>query len=174
MAGDPAQAELWPDADVYVAFDLDADIPADESEEFGAGWDLVGLLDGDQGFAYGREQDVNDRFAWGGIIVRTTRKNFKQTVKWTALERNESTRRLAYPGSTPGLIVVPKPEFHLIAFETREDDKVKRLISKYRAQTDLDADIEDKEDELTKYAFVTTVFPNADGELFVEQPEVGS
>ena len=73
MAGDPSNARLWADADVYVSFDTEAANPADVDTPFGGDWDLVGLLDGDDGFTESRDEDVEDLFAWGGILVRTAR-----------------------------------------------------------------------------------------------------
>lgn len=168
MGGTPANAQIWPDADVYIG-SLTATAPADVDTEFGADWDLVGLLNGEEGFVHSRSEDVNDRFAWGGILVRTTRKNFKQTVKFTALEWNEVTRDLIYPNSTFGELIVPRPKSIRIAFETREDDHVRRLISKYRAEVAVDGDIVEKEDDLTSYGLLATIFPDADGVLFIEQ-----
>lgn len=174
MAGDPANATIWPNADVFVG-GTDAENPATVGDEFGADWDLVGLLDGDAGFAQGRSEDVKDFYAWGGIIVRTSRRNFKQTVKFTALEDNDVTRDLVWPDSPEGSLIVPRPKYIKIAFETREDDVVRRLISQYRAQVSLDADIVDNEGDLTKYELIATIFPDGDGVLFVEQKtDIGS
>jgi hypothetical protein len=176
MAGNPANASLWADADVYVAFDLEAGLPADASTEFGAEWDLVGLLDGEAGFVETRTEEITDHYAWGGIIVRTGRRNFKLTRQFTALEYNATTRRLAWPGSAEGERVVPHPEDILIAFEKRDDDKVHRLISAYRAECDVNGDLTENESELEKHPFVVTIFPDGDGVLFTEQTteELGS
>ena len=165
MAGDPANASLWADADVYVG-PLTAPNPADVDTAFGAEWDLVGLLDGDEGFTQSRDEQTGDHFAWGGVLVRTSRRNFKLTVGFTALEDNETTRELIWPGSTSSLLVVPRPERIRIAFETREGDKVKRLIAHYQAEVDVDGDIVDNESDLTAYGLIATIFPDADGNLF--------
>lgn len=169
MGGDPANASLWADADVYVA-DLGAAIPADEDTAFSGDWDLIGLLDGDEGFSYERSESKTDHFAWGGVLVRTSRKDFKMTAKFTALEWNDTVRGLVYPNSPAGTIIVPRPNRILIAFETREDDVVRRLISAYQAEVDVDGTITDQEDDLTRYPLIATIFPNGDGELFTEQP----
>jgi hypothetical protein len=84
------QARLWAFADVYVSFSDAAD-PANINADFGGGWDLVGLLDGDDGFTHTRDQDINDHFAWGGILIRTSRAHFKQSVKFSALEPTNPT-----------------------------------------------------------------------------------
>lgn len=177
MSGDTANASFWTDADVYIG-DTTATDPADVDTVFGGDWDLVGLLDGDGGFTLARSEDKEDKFAWGGVIVRTTRKNFKQTVAFVALEDNDVTRTLIWPGSTAGEIVVPRPTPIKIAFEMREGDKVRRLISANYAEVDVDGDINENESDLTKYTLIATIFPTTDvspGVIFNEQKtEVGS
>lgn len=171
MAGDPSLATIWPDADVYVA-PVGTALPATAGDAFPVGWELVGLLDGEAGFAHSRDEDRGDLFAWGGVLVRRSRRNFKAAVAFTALEDNETTRSLVWPGSTETEIVVPRPSPILIAFETREGDAVKRLISKKHAEVDVDGDIVDKEDDLTKYELVASIFPDTSTDppqLFVRQ-----
>ena len=172
MAGDPSNARLWADADVYVSFDTEAPNPADVDTAFGVDWELVGLLDGDEGFTESRDEDVEDLYAWGGILVRTARKNFKLTRTFTALEDNETTFRLRWPGSTDDTIVVPsgaRVERVRVAFETVDGDTVHRLISTYQAEITVDGDINENESELSSIPFIVTVFPNDDGELFTVQ-----
>lgn len=171
MAGDPTRASLWPDADVYVG-DVDATDPADVDTEFGGDWELVGLLDGDAGFVHSRNEDTNDLFAWGGSLVRRSRQHFKATAVFTALEDNDTTRDLIWPGSSAGTLVVPRPNRIKIAFETREGDKVRRLISAYQAEVTVNSDITDKEQDLTKYELLATIFPDVSTDpptLFTEQ-----
>lgn len=168
MAGDPASATIWPDADVYTA-PLGTAIPLDASTAFAAAWELVGLLDGDEGFTQSRDEDVSDHYAWGGILVRTSRRNFKLTIGFTALEDNDVVRDLVWPGSAAGQLVVPTPARILIAFETREGAAVRRLISAYQAEVAVDGDITDQEAELTNYPLVATIFPDATGVLLTEQ-----
>lgn len=168
MSGTPSNASVWADADVYIAA-IGSTIPADVSTPFNGSWSFVGLLDGGDGFEESRDQDQKDHYAWGGVHVDTTRKNFKFTKKFTALEDNVVTRSLIWPGSTASSLIVPKPANILIAFETRTGGKVKRLISANYAQVDLDGGIKDGEDDLTKAALVATIFPTADGVLLVRQ-----
>src|SRR5690554_1355186 len=117
MGGDPSKAAVWAFADVYVG-SLEAENPASIDTEFGSDWDLVGLLDGDAGFVYARQEEETDHYAWGGVLVRTSRRNFKQTVAFTALEDNPTTRALIWPGSSASQLIVPKPARIKIAFET--------------------------------------------------------
>lgn len=180
MSGNPENATLWPDADVYIATDVDEANPADETAQFGAGWDLVGLLDGDAGFAHQREEEESDVYAWGGILVRTTRRNFKATVAFTALEDNDTTRGLVWPGSPAGSLVVPRPARVKVGLETREGDTIKRLITALYAEVKLNGEIKDTEADITRYELLATIFPlpsETPGEpatLWVEQTNVGA
>jgi hypothetical protein len=92
MSGNTENARLWADADVYVTPDLAAVVPADADTAFSAAWGLVGLLNGEDGFTQSREEEKNDHYAWGGILVRSSRRNFKLTEKFSALEDNATTR----------------------------------------------------------------------------------
>lgn len=171
MAGDPSAASIWADADVYVG-PTDATNPDDADTEFGPEWDLVGLLSGDAGFVESREEDSEDHFAWGGILVRTTRRNFKLTKTFTALENNDVTRELIWPGSPAGKLVVPRPKRIKIGFETREGNRIRRLISAFEAEVHVEGDITDSEADLTEYEMVATIFPDTSESpavLFIEQ-----
>lgn len=172
MAGNPGAARLWGDADVYVSFDLEAAVPATIEAPFSAEWDLVGLLDGDTGFTESREEETADQFAWGGILMRTSRRNFKLTRSFMAYESNETTFRLRYPGSTATSIVAPsgnRIERVKIAFETRDQDITERFISAYQAEVVPDGDVVQGESEISAITFIATIYPDADGELFVRQ-----
>ncbi len=168
MAGDPSKATVWPEADVYIA-PTTATAPASIDVEFSVDWDLVGLLDGDTGFTQSREEETSDIYAWGGILVRTTRRNFKQTISFVALEDNDTTRELIWPDSPPGQLVVPRPKRVKIGFEMREGDYSKRLISAYEAEVAITGDIVDNEAALTRYELTATIFPTSEGVLFIEQ-----
>lgn len=168
MAGDPTNASLWTDADVYVG-PLSAPLPATVDDPFSSEWGLVGLLDGDEGFTESRDEDTDDKYAWGGILVRTSRAHFKLTKSFTVLEDNPTTRSLIWPGSTDTQIIVPKPARVLLAFETREGDAVKRLITAQYAEVDLDGDVQENETDLTAYSLVATIFPTAGKVLFNRQ-----
>lgn len=177
MSGDPTNARLWADADVYVALSLVEADPATVDDPFAGGWDLVGLLDGDDGFTEARSEDVNDHFAWGGILVRTARSHFKLTKTFSALEDNDTTFALRWPGSTRGgSIVVPRPAQVKIGFETREGTDVHRLISANYAEITLNGDVTENEPDLAKLSFLATIFPTGDDPavLFNEQTTSGS
>jgi uncharacterized protein YjdB len=169
VAGDPLKANLWTDADVYISTNLSAAVPADANTPFGVDWDLVGLLDGDEGFPESRDEDTDDKFAWGGILVKTSRNHFKLTKNFTALEDNETTYSLLWPGSTASQIIVPRPAKVKVAFETREGDKVRRLITANYAEVSLDGDHGENESDLESMGFAATIYPTGAGVLFTRQ-----
>ncbi|QCX81048.1 Bacterial Ig-like domain (group 2) [Streptomyces sp. YIM 121038] len=169
MAGDPTKANLWIDADVYVSWNLSATLPANAEAAFSSDWKLIGLLDGDEGFPESRDEDSDDKFAWGGMIVRTSRNHFKLTKSFTCLEDNEWTRKLVWPGSTATQIKVPRPERVLVAFETREGEKIRRLITAQYAECSLDGDHGENETDLESATIAATIFPTAEGWLFNRQ-----
>lgn len=169
MSGDPTKANLWTDADVYVSTNLSATLPEDASQPFGPDWQLVGLLDGDEGFPETRDEDTNDLFAWGGVLVRTSRQHFKLTKSCTCLEDNAVTYSLIWPGSTPTRVKVPRPARVLVAFEVREGDKVRRLITSQYAECSLDGDHGENETDLESATLAFTIFPTGDGWLFERQ-----
>lgn len=169
MAGNPLNARLWTHADVYVSFDLDAPNPADVNTAFSVDWDPVGLLDGDAGFVENREQEETDHYVWGNILVRTTRRNYKETHSFTAFEDTAITQRLYRPGSSAGEYSVPEVESCKVAFETREGTSIKRLISKQRCEVTLNGQRTVNESGLATYPLIATVYPDGDGVLFVVQ-----
>lgn len=172
MSGNTENARLWADADVYIGEDLTAANPADVSTAFGATWGLVGLLNGEDGFTEAREEETSDHYGWGGILIRTARRNFKLTKKFSALEDNAITRALLWPGSAAGQIIVPRPIPVKLAFETRDGDKIRRLITKRYAVITVDGDVTENESDLTKYELLATIYPDATGVLFDEQKSV--
>jgi hypothetical protein len=169
MSGDTTKVNLWADADVYVAA-IGATVPADAATPFNGSWTLAGLLDGDQGFAEDRNQDEKDHYAWGGILVATTRSKFKLSKKFTVLEDNVQTRALIWPGSTSTSTIVPVPTDILVAFETRRGGIVRRKITSNRAQVTVDGTITDNETDMTAVTLVATIYPDpTTKELFIEQ-----
>jgi hypothetical protein len=173
MAGDPNNAAVWANADVYVGA-LDAVNPT-AGADFGGTWDLVGLLDGEAGFTENMSQESTDHFAWGGILVATTRKNFKLTRSFTALEDNETVMDLVYPGNTlvfdadgyAGDLLVPDMGTQFkIAFQTRTGDTIKRVISKNYAQIDERGESSEGEDNLASRPITVAIYPDENGVLF--------
>lgn len=166
MSGNTEAASLWADANVYVTDDLSAELPPTIDDEFGDEWNLVGLLDGDAGFEEARSEDSSDFYAWGQVLVRTSKRNFSLTRKFTALEDNAIVAGIVYPGSTATKIRVPKKHLFKIAFETFDGEKKKRLVSTRYVEVSEIGTIKDSESELTKYEITVKIFPTAEGDLF--------
>lgn len=176
MSGNPDKASIWGDADVYVSDNLDAPIPVDENAPFGLDWNLVGLLDGEAGFEESRSRDSTDYFAWGGLLIRTARRNFVLTRKFTCLEENAVTNGLVWPGSATGERSIPVPNHRIkAAFETIDPGagKKKRVITRKHAEVEDVGTIKDSESELTKLEITLKIYPDADGVLFDVQPDEG-
>jgi uncharacterized protein YjdB len=109
---------------------------------------------------------MTEFWAWGGILIRTTRRNFSMTKKFVALEDNAITAGLVYPGSTPTKIKVPKRHLFKIAFQTWDGEKSKRVISTRYAEVTEVGTIKESENELTKYELTVRIYATADGDLF--------
>lgn len=169
MAGDPSNAAVWANADVYIG-SLTAVDPVDGAA-FGADWDAVGLLNGDDGFTEAIATDNSDFFAWGGILIATTRKNFKLTRTFTAFEDNETMFDLWYPGHDvtfdgdggySGTVNVPDLQAKFkIAFETRTGSTLKRVISSNYAQLDERGDNKEGESDVASRAATVAIYPGA-------------
>lgn len=172
MANEIENADAWADADVLIA-PIGSTIPANVNTAFNSDWKFIGLLDGDQGFTHNRAEDATDKFAWGGILMRRTRKNYKETVSMTAFEYNATVRALVFPGSTAGVRKVPRPEPVMVALEKRDGDDVRRLITSNYAEFDPTGENKDNEGDVTAYPLMASVFPTSDGDLWIEQPAFG-
>lgn len=179
MSGNTQNAKIWAGADVYVAWEEDAAVaPADVVTAWGTGWNAAGLLDPEEGFTEAREEETNEHYAWGGVLVKKTKSRHKRTIKFVALEDNDTTFRLVNPGSTrapdgvnPELLVstvkVPKYEEFQIGFETTDGDEVRRRIVE-RAEIEEIGEITDSETELTVYEITVVLYPDAESTLYTE------
>lgn len=176
MAGDTANADLWANADVYIA-PTGTTGPSDVTTPYAAGWSAVGLLDGAEGLTETRDHDSNEFFAWGGVLVKKTKSKFKRTIKFVALEDNETVFGLVNPGSTrtkddttgltTSVVKVPQSAEFAISFEVRDGDKIKRRTV-LRADVEEIGDIKEGEEDLTVYEITVTLYPEADGTLYTE------
>ncbi|WP_405061896.1 hypothetical protein OG474_09645 [Kribbella sp. NBC_01505] len=174
MAGDPTKASLWANADVYYA-PVGTTAPTDTYTAPAVAWKLVGLLDGDEGMTEARDEDTSEHYAWGGILVKSTRSKHKRTIKFVALEDNDNVFALVNPGSdraaadVNGVVVdtvrVPVAQEYAFLFEVRDGDKVRRRIVKRGEITEV-GEIKDSEADLTAYEMTTTLYPESDGELY--------
>lgn len=167
---DPSKVDFWAHADVLVTEDLDADVPQTALQQFSADWALVGILDGEEGFTTSREEEATKHYGWGVYIGERFR-NYSESRSFTALENNETTRRLMYPGSPAGGIAPPdRSKKYKFAFEKREGNRIHRLITANYATCTIDGDTTENETDPTSVTFVTTPVIDPETELFyIEQ-----
>lgn len=98
MSGDTANPRVWFNADVYVG-PVGSTQPTDVTAPLNASLKALGLLSED-GMTETRGDTTDDKYAWGGILVRTTRSKHKRQFKVAALENNSTVFGLVNPGST--------------------------------------------------------------------------
>jgi hypothetical protein len=184
VAGDTANPRIWTEADVWVAppltiptiapggdlsdlFDL---LAADLSAE----WDALGLLSED-GMTEHRDENTTDHFAWGGILVRTTRSKYKRTFKVAALEETAVPFGLVNPRSTSDTdgdvtvrtIIVPQPDPRSFILETRDGDNTRRRYIP-RGEVVEVGDVLYGPEEMQKFELTINVYPDGDGQLFYD------
>jgi hypothetical protein len=173
--GDPTKAALWTGADVFIA-PLGTAGPTDLTTAWDVAFEAAGLLDGDEGFTWARAEDTSDFYAWGGLLIRTTRSKHKRTVQFVALEDNDVTFDLVNPGSTRGTPVsgvrtssvkVPQYTNFMIGFELRDGAKTTRRYCKNATVQEV-AEIKESESAPTVYNVTVVLYPEADGTLFTE------
>lgn len=172
MAGNPANADVWSRADVYVA-PLGSTIPIGGAP-FGEEWDAVGLLNGDDGFSESISVDSEDHFAWGGILVATTRSNFKLTRSFVAYEDNPTVYDLVYPGhevvftgaTFEGDVNVPDLNHKfMVAFQLSTgrgaDKMIKRVVTRNYAEVGERGDAQESETSLASRELTIDIYPEA-------------
>lgn len=175
MAGDTTNASLWTGADVYIHDVPGTAGPDDATSAWPTGWTAVGLLDGEEGFTIGRDEDVNDHYAWGGILVKQSRSKHKRTAKFVCLEDNATTFGLVNPGSTRTTaageitsdIKVPGSREFGLGFEIRDGNSVKRRVAS-RAAVEEVGEIKESESELSMFEITAVILPDPDGTLYTE------
>ena len=174
MAGNPANVKIWEDADVRILKPSDITapdtfsslIPTNVTAAWDDAWLLAGLLDGSDGFGESREWDETEHTAWGYGLIKVSSRNFKMTRKFTALEANEVTDYLYSPGDTATKVIVAKPAYVYLGFETTADDASKeRLITTMPARVTAPESNRNEED-LASREFTCNIFPNTAKELF--------
>jgi len=169
MAKDTDKAHIFDLGEVWIADSLDTTNP-ETGQPFGEGWTEVGLLDGDEGFSTGRDEDTNKHYAWGGILVRKSRQKFTMTRSFTVLEDNAATRQLIWPGSTATQIKQPKPKPIKMAFVKFDGDQEVREITAKHAEVDVDGEITENESDLTKVKLIAEIYPDItdDGNVYFD------
>ncbi|WP_328660366.1 hypothetical protein [Nocardia salmonicida] len=174
--------DIWDNADVWIhrATKVDgtpwtlAEIkPADVDEAFedvaGAVWELVGLLNGEDGFPETVEFDESSYNAWGYGEIKKSYRNRRLERKFSALERNAVTEYLESPGDTVDYVIDAKPADVFIGFEVRTDDgKVKRRITTVPAKVKSGGRT-DNEQDMASVEYTASIFPDSQKRRFLKQ-----
>lgn len=173
MSGDALNAGQWTDADVLIA-PTGSTVPTDVTTAWNAAWKVVGLLDGAEGFTETRDEDTNETYAWGGLLVKKSRSKHKRTFKFVALEDNATVFALINPNSTRGTVgslttsVVKVPtglsEF-MVGFQVTDGVTTKRRWA-LRATVESVGEIKEGEEEVTSYEITVIVYPQSDKTLY--------
>lgn len=164
MAGDTDNPRVWLTADVYVA-PLATAAPTTVAGALNAAWDPLGLLSED-GLTETRNQDRTDHYAWGGILVRSTRARMSRTFQVTALEDNQTVYELVNPGSTVNTaggettrtILTPTPDPRMFLFELVDGDITKRIVIP-RGEVSEVGDTVYSEGGIAMFPLTITVYP---------------
>lgn len=173
MAGDTANPRVWINADVFTA-PTGSTAPTDTTAGLDVAWEALGLLSED-GATEQRGDTIDDKYAWGSILVRTTRSKHKRTIKVIALEDNPVVFGLLNPGSdaasvsgvTTRNVHVPGPNRVAFILETSDGDIIRRRVIP-TGEIMAVADVLMSDSELTKYELDITVYPDADGILYID------
>lgn len=171
MSGDTENPRVWTGADAMVA-PVGSTAPTDIASDWGADWEVLGLLSED-GMTESRSEDVTDHFAWGGVLVRTTRSKHKRTIVITALEDNPVVFGLTNPGSevvtdagiTTRTVKVPGSDPRAFGLELVDGTITKRRVIP-RAEVTGVGDISSTDADMSMYELTISVYPDADGVLW--------
>lgn len=171
MAGNVANPRIWINADVYVAATATA-APTDVSTALPADWEAVGLLSED-GMTESREDEQTDHYAWGGILVRTTRSKHKRTFTVTCLEDNLVVYGLVNPGSTAATtagvttrtVKVPGTDPRSWVVQMKDGGITKRRYIP-RAEVVEVGDVTSSDAAMVMYELTVNVYPDGDGVLY--------
>jgi hypothetical protein len=172
MSGDIANPRIWEGADVYVAPLLTA-APTDVTTPWAAPWEALGLLS-DDGAEETLESDSTDHFAWGGLLVRTTRNKFKRSMKVVALEDNNVVFGVVNPGSeaetdetglTTRTFNVPTSNPLMFGLETRDGDITRRRIIQ-RGEVATDGTRSISSSDMTQFELTIAVYPDGNGKYY--------
>jgi len=173
MSGDTDNPRIWLHGDVLVA-PVGATEPTDTSAAWHSAWETLGLLSED-GLTESVENDTTDHYAWGGILVRTTKNKHKRTFTVTALEDNVVVFGLVEPGSeaetslgiTTRTIKVHAKDERAFGFETTDGDITSRIVIPRGEVTGIGEKVR-SESGMAMRELTITVYPDADGVLYYE------
>lgn len=172
MSGNTANPRIWINGDVLTA-PAGTTEPTDVSAAWPAGWAALGLLSED-GATEARDESTDDKYAWGGILVRTTRSKHKRTIKVIALEDNPTVFGLVNPGSsavtatgvTTRTVKVPNtPNRRAFGIEVKDGNTIKRRVIPDGEVTEV-GEVAFSDEEMTGYELTITIYPDASGVLY--------
>jgi hypothetical protein len=170
MAGDAANPRIWQSGDVYYGA-IGTTAPTDTTTALNAAYKAVGLLSED-GVTEAREEDSNDYYAWGSILVRTVRSRHRRSFSFVALENNKDLWVLLNPGSatpvtatgtTTRIVKVPTPNPQAFVFHMVDGTNIRRIVIPRGEVTEVgdtvmgQTDMEMREITVTVYADSTGV-----------------
>ncbi|GAA4911261.1 hypothetical protein [Streptomonospora salina] len=176
MAGNPENVDFWTGADVFFDFTRTAPLPADLVTAWDALWLPAGLLNGDDGMTETRDENSEDTFAWGSILVRTVYSQHKRTMSVVMLEDNATTFGLINPGDSTrtaenGVITseiyVPRRKKIRMGLELRDGDKVKRRVVPTVELGEV-SEVETNETTPDQYSATITLLPDGNGKLYTD------
>lgn len=173
MAGSTDNPRIWVNADVYSA-PVGSTAPTDVTTAWAAAWDALGLLSED-GMTESREDDVTDHYAWGGILVRTTKSKHKRTLVVIALEDNPTVWGLVNPGSTAATVSglttrtvkVPTPNPQAFGFELTDGATKSRIVVP-RGEVVEVGERTLSDSEMATYELTINVYPSSTSVLYTE------
>lgn len=173
MSGDTANPRVWINADAFTA-PIGTTAPTDTTSPWDNAWDSLGLLSED-GMTESRSDTTDDKYAWGGILVRTTRSKHKRQIKIAALEDNPVVWELLNPGSsaatvggtTTRTVNVPNTDIRAFGLELIDGDVIKRRVIP-RCEVIEVSDIKASDSEMEAKEFTINVYPDGDGVLYID------
>ncbi|MFI5808975.1 hypothetical protein [Streptomyces sp. NPDC051561] len=173
MAGDTDNPRLWEGADMYAA-PVGTTAPTDIVTPIAATWKAVGLLSED-GASESRDQDSNDHYAWGGVLVRTTKSKHKRQIKITCLEDNLVVFGLVNPGSTAATaagvttrtVKVPTSDPRAFVMELVDGGVTKRRVIP-KGEVEEVGEVTLSDSELQAFELTITIYPAADRTLYID------
>jgi hypothetical protein len=138
---------LIPDgADVYLVLksnvtDIALMIPTstsvDEVALVALGWEYTGLIDDQKGIPLDPTIEVKEYDAFGHPSFRVKLKKGKLKTGFTALERNEATKKIVLPGSAANKIGAPKDVQVYVLYRFVDEDRVTMWIQLTPAPVEL-------------------------------------
>ncbi|MBW0270780.1 hypothetical protein ATM97_07105 [Nocardia sp. MH4] len=165
----PDAVQIFADAAIFVGKTLTPTMPATIEDEFDSTWDNLGILNGDDGVKNAREWDTTEHFGWGIGLYKKGYKNYKENRVFTCLESNNTTRRIAHPGSTATQVRVPRPGNFILGFEFINDLGVPERLITARPATCWIPNLDRNESDPTGHEVTADIFARGDGLLYTRQ-----